>query len=104
MALRWDNIELLTFRVQGDFRSRQPDSDPHWYVQNLWDFVLTVTGQDRALGRTIAQPLPDPAEDDGHPISELISVSAGWGSSTGWWRWPCRRVVWRVGTGGRPGR
>jgi uncharacterized protein (TIGR02391 family) len=66
------DLGLLTFRVQGDFIPSQPDSDPHWYVQNLWDFALTVTGQDRARGRTVAQPAPDPAEDDGRPISDLI--------------------------------
>jgi hypothetical protein len=48
---------LLTFRVQGDFRPGQPDTNPHWYVQNLWDFALTVTGQDHARGQMIAQPL-----------------------------------------------
>lgn len=66
------DLGLLTFRVQGDFLPSQPDTDPHWYVQNLWDFALTVTGQDRARGRTVAQSIPDPAEDDGRPTSDLI--------------------------------
>jgi len=66
------DLGLLTFRVQGDFRPTQPDTDPNWYLQNLWDFALTVTGQDRARGRMLALPVPDPAEDDGRPVSDLI--------------------------------
>ncbi len=66
------DLGLLAFRVQGDFRPGQPDADPHWYVQNLWDFALTVAGQDRARGRTVAQPVPDPAEDDGRQVSDLV--------------------------------
>jgi hypothetical protein len=65
-------LGLLTFRVQGDFRPNQPGTDPNWYPQNLWGFALTVTGQDRARARMVAQPVPDPAEDDGRPVSDLI--------------------------------
>lgn len=42
------------------------------YLQAISDFALTVTGQDRALGRVVAQPPPDPAEDDGMMLSDLI--------------------------------
>lgn len=66
------DLGLLTFRVKGEFRPTQPDSDPNWYLQNLWDFALTVTGQDRARGRMLGVSVPDPAEDDGRPISDLI--------------------------------
>ena len=58
--------------MKGEFRPTQPDSDPNWYLQNLWDFALTVTGQDRARGRMLGVSVPDPAEDDGRPISDLI--------------------------------
>jgi uncharacterized protein (TIGR02391 family) len=66
------DLGLLTFRVQGDFRQGEPETNPHWYVQNLWDFALTVAGQDRARGQMIIQPPPDPAEDDGRQLSDLI--------------------------------
>jgi len=41
------------------------------------DFALTVTGQDRARGRVVVQPVPDPAEDDGRLISSLILQQVG---------------------------
>ncbi|HEY2265841.1 MAG TPA: TIGR02391 family protein [Streptosporangiaceae bacterium] len=66
------DLGLLTFRVQGDFRQVEQETNPHWYVQNLWDFALTVAGQDRARGQMIIQPPPDPAEDDGRQLSDLI--------------------------------
>jgi hypothetical protein len=58
--------------VQPDPRSNLADADPNWYLQTLSDFALTVAGQDRARGRMVVQPLPDPGEDDGRPISNLI--------------------------------
>jgi uncharacterized protein (TIGR02391 family) len=48
------------------------DADLNWYLQTLSDFALTVTGQDRARGRVVVQPLPDPDEDDGRQLSNLI--------------------------------
>jgi uncharacterized protein (TIGR02391 family) len=66
------DLGLLTFKVQRDPRPNLADADPNWYLQTLSDFALTVAGQDRARGRMVAQPLPDPCEDDGRPISNLI--------------------------------
>ena len=66
------DLGLLTFRVQGGFQRNEPETNPHWYVQSLWDFALTVAGQDRARGLVVVQPLPDPAEDDGRQLSDLI--------------------------------
>lgn len=64
---------LLTFRVQPDpYRPNLADADPNSYLQAISDFALTVEGQDRARGRMIARPEPEPGEDDGRPISNLI--------------------------------
>ena len=66
------DVELLTFRVQPDPRPNLADADPNWYLQSLSDFALTVEGQDRARGRMITRPVPDPGEDDGRALSNLI--------------------------------
>jgi uncharacterized protein (TIGR02391 family) len=63
---------LLTFTVQRDPRPNLADADPNWYLQTITDLALTVEGQDRARGRMIARPEPEPGEDDGRPISDLI--------------------------------
>jgi uncharacterized protein (TIGR02391 family) len=63
---------LLTFKIQPDPRPNIADADPHWYLQTLSEFALTVDGQDRARGRLVVQPSPDPAEDDNRKISNLI--------------------------------
>jgi uncharacterized protein (TIGR02391 family) len=63
---------LLTFKVKPDPTPNLPDANPHWYLQTLSDFALTVEGQDRAYGRQVVQPLPDPSEDDGRAISNAI--------------------------------
>lgn len=71
------DLGLLTFRVQADPRPNLADADPHWYLQTISDFALTVEGQDRARGRMVVQPLPDPGEDDGRKISNLILRDIG---------------------------
>jgi uncharacterized protein (TIGR02391 family) len=63
---------LLTFRVRPDLPPNAPDRDANWYLQGVSNFALTVEGQDRARGRMVARPVPDPGEDDGRPISNLI--------------------------------
>lgn len=65
---------LLTFthQIPGGGTPADPDSDPHFYLQQITNFALTIAGQDRARGQRVAVPLPDPAEDDGRPISGLI--------------------------------
>jgi uncharacterized protein (TIGR02391 family) len=49
-----------------------PNSNPHYWLQQVSHFALTTAGQDRARGRVVIQPVPDPSEDDGRPISRLI--------------------------------
>ncbi len=66
------DVGLVTFRTQPDPRPNLADNDPNWYLQTISDFALTAEGQDRARGRMVVQPLPDPAEDDGRKLSNLI--------------------------------
>ena len=63
---------LLTFKVQHNPRPNLADAEPYYYLQTVSDFALTVDGQDRARGRVVVQPLPDPGEDDGRQLSNLI--------------------------------
>jgi hypothetical protein len=64
---------LLEFRLDRWPGSRTPDPDQvHWYLQSIRNFALTVSGQDRARGRVIVTPLPDPAEDDGRSIGKTV--------------------------------
>lgn len=62
---------LLTFEVAdhaGAYRTQNTD----FYLQNVRKLALTIAGRDRARGRVVQVPLPDPGEDDGHLISHLI--------------------------------
>jgi len=45
-----------------------PDTDPNDWLQRTFRFALTIAGRDRARGRVVQVPLPDPAEDDGRLI------------------------------------
>jgi hypothetical protein len=47
-------------------------SNASYYLQQIRDISLTTEGRDRARGRVVFQPLPDPAEDDNRKISDLI--------------------------------
>jgi uncharacterized protein (TIGR02391 family) len=64
----------LRFTVDTMVGGQPPDaaSNPHYYLQQVRRFALTTPGQDRARGRLVIQPLPDPAEDDGRAISRLV--------------------------------
>jgi uncharacterized protein (TIGR02391 family) len=66
------DLGLLSFDVQPSPQPNLADANPNWYAQTISDFALTVTGQDRARGRVVVQALPDPAEDDGRKLSDLI--------------------------------
>jgi uncharacterized protein (TIGR02391 family) len=71
------DVGLLTFKIQGEHPLGFADSRPEQYLQTLWSIALTVEGQDRARGRVVVQPVPDPAEDDGRKISDLILRQVG---------------------------
>jgi uncharacterized protein (TIGR02391 family) len=66
------DLGLLIFDVEASPRANLADADPNAYVQAISNFALTVEGQDRARGRIVAQPPPDPAEDDERMLSDLI--------------------------------
>lgn len=62
------DANLLTYRemVWGDMR---PDpADPNMFLQRISDLAVTMAGRDRAHGRIVLQPPPDPDEDDGRLI------------------------------------
>jgi uncharacterized protein (TIGR02391 family) len=69
---------LLAFNEHSDpYRQNLAANDPNGYLQTISEFALTVQGQDRARGRMLARPQPEPGEDDGRPISELILREVG---------------------------
>ncbi len=51
--------------------SFDPKNKPSDYLHNIYSFTLSFDGHNAARGRVIVTPLPDPAEDDGRPISSL---------------------------------
>jgi Protein of unknown function (Hypoth_ymh) len=59
----------LEWRIYGMEPNR---SDASYYLQQIQDLALTVAGQDRARGQVVVEPPPDPDEDDGHQLSDLI--------------------------------
>ena len=70
--------ELLIAREAGllDFDDRSygpriadPRYDAHQWLQQVRDVRLTIAGRDRARGRVIITPLPDPEQDDGRMIT-----------------------------------
>lgn len=46
--------------------------DANYYLQQVQDLALTPVGQDRARNRVVVLPPPDPGEDDGHDLSDLV--------------------------------
>jgi hypothetical protein len=61
--------ELIGFELGHILGRIEPPRDHEYaYVQNLRNFRLRSAGRDRARGRVILQPLPDPDEDDGRAI------------------------------------
>ncbi|HEX3783668.1 MAG TPA: TIGR02391 family protein [Pseudonocardiaceae bacterium] len=66
---------LLTFTVEQ--HAPDPGSSPHYYLQTIRNFALTVAGQDRARGQVVRYPGPDLHEDDGRLISDLLLQRIG---------------------------
>jgi uncharacterized protein (TIGR02391 family) len=60
---------LLTWRLM-DQNARTQDAN--YYLQQIQQLALTPAGQDRARNRVVVLPPPDPDEDDGHDLSDLI--------------------------------
>ena len=61
---------LLTFEV-ADHAAAYRAQNTDFYLQNVRNLALTIAGRDRARGRVVQVPLPDPGQDDGHLISHL---------------------------------
>lgn len=62
---------LTTFEV-ADHAAAYRTQNTDFYLQNVRHLALTISGRDRARGRVVEVPLPDPGEDDGHLISHLV--------------------------------
>ena len=61
----WDDrVSLGMSRSDPEFAANQ-------WLQEIRDIRLTLAGRDRARGRTIQKPLPDPDEDDERPITGM---------------------------------
>ncbi len=61
---------FLTWKVQFNYGGHPADPylDPNLWLQQISEIGLTLAGRDRARGRVITRPLPDPDEDDERPI------------------------------------
>jgi uncharacterized protein (TIGR02391 family) len=59
----------LTWQLRGQ---RANPQDANYYLQQIQELALTPAGQDRARNRVVVLPPPDPDEDDGHDLSDLI--------------------------------
>lgn len=61
---------FLTWKEQFSYGGRPAgaDLDPNLWLQQISEIRLTLAGRDRAHGRVIIRPLPDPDEDDDRPI------------------------------------
>ena len=64
---------LLDFeeRISAGSLPVDPAVDSHRWLQQINDIHLTIAGRDRAQGRVILRPLPDPDEDDGRPVAGM---------------------------------
>jgi uncharacterized protein (TIGR02391 family) len=52
-------------------RVLNPVTEAQQWLQQIFDIRLTLAGRDRARGREICRPLPDPDEDDDRPITGM---------------------------------
>jgi len=48
-----------------------PLSNAYSWIQQIRDIRLSLAGRDRARGRVVVRPLPDPDEDDDRPIAGM---------------------------------
>jgi len=69
--------ELLIAEAAGFLTWRPTDSsvytqNANYQLQQIAQLALTTAGQDRARNRVVALPVPDPDEDDGHDLSDLV--------------------------------
>lgn len=62
------SVGLIEFEVVA-FAPADPRTDAYQWLQQLRDIRLTIAGRDRARGRIVVAPLPDPESDDGRMIT-----------------------------------
>jgi uncharacterized protein (TIGR02391 family) len=63
----------LTFNEEGYGRQlADPSNDPHYWLQQISDVHLTLSGRDRARARVFVGPLPDADEDDGRIVTGAV--------------------------------
>jgi uncharacterized protein (TIGR02391 family) len=62
--LGWDDRGVSAYRPD-------PLSDPNAWLQEIRDIRLTLAGRDRARGRLVIRPLPEPDEDDDRLITGM---------------------------------
>jgi uncharacterized protein (TIGR02391 family) len=55
----------------GSVARADPRMNPNSWLQQIRDIRLELAGRDRALGRQVYRPLPDPDEDDDRPIAGM---------------------------------
>jgi uncharacterized protein (TIGR02391 family) len=57
--------------VRHGARRPHPIDEPQQWLQEIRDLRVTLAGRDRARGRVVLRPLPDPEEDDGRLITGM---------------------------------
>lgn len=66
------NAGLVHFELAPQIgRQAPPRVEDYEFLDTLREIQLTPFGRDRAVGRVVLVPLPDPSEDDGRPIASL---------------------------------
>jgi uncharacterized protein (TIGR02391 family) len=70
LALTAGHMEWSETHHSG-IRRTDPVAEAQPWLQEIRDIRLTIHGRDRARGRVIRRPLPDPDEDDDRPITGM---------------------------------
>lgn len=60
-----------TDRSGRNVSATDPLGNSQYWLQEIWELRLTPSGRDRARGRVIQRPLPEPDEDDDRPIAGM---------------------------------
>jgi uncharacterized protein (TIGR02391 family) len=66
------NAGFVTWDGRGVYsQSSDPFANPNSWLQEIRDIRLTLAGRDRARGRVVMNPLPNPDEDDDRQIAGM---------------------------------
>ncbi len=64
------DVGFLTFNEEGYGRQlANPKHDPHYWLQQIGDVQLTLSGRDRVRARVFVVPLHDADDDDGRIVT-----------------------------------